>query len=70
MLGSDVDAIVKASRDQVLVFAQDMVTGKGRAGARVLVAGTAIFREGGSVAEAVRRLRASYANVISTERRD
>src|SRR5262249_10229834 len=29
--------IVKTSREQVLVFAQDMKTGKGRAGARVLV---------------------------------
>ena len=38
VLGSDLDAIVKASREQVLVFAQDMKTGKGRAGARVLVA--------------------------------
>ena len=38
VLGSDLDAIVKTSRDQVLVFAQDMKTGQGRAGARVLVA--------------------------------
>ncbi len=38
VLGSDVDAIVKASRQQVLVFAQDMKTGKGREGARVLIA--------------------------------
>jgi TolA-binding protein len=38
VLGSDLDAIVKASREQLLVFAQDMKTGKGRAGARVLVA--------------------------------
>ena len=43
MIGSDLDAIVKTSRDQVLVFAQDMKTGRGRAGARVLVA------DGGSV---------------------
>ena len=32
VLGSDLDAIVKTSRDQLLVFAQDMKTGKGRAG--------------------------------------
>ncbi len=38
VVGSDLDAIVKTSREQVLVFAQDMKTGKGRAGARVLVA--------------------------------
>ena len=38
VIGSDLDAIVKTSRDQILVFAQDMKTGKGRAGARVLVA--------------------------------
>ena len=37
VLGSDVDAIVKTSREQLLVFAQDMKTGKGRSGARVLV---------------------------------
>jgi hypothetical protein len=37
VLGSDLDAIVKASREQVLVFAQDMKTGKGRPGARVLI---------------------------------
>ncbi len=37
VLGSDLDAIVKTSREQVLVFAQDMKTGKGRPGARVLV---------------------------------
>ncbi|MDX2036423.1 MAG: MG2 domain-containing protein [Isosphaeraceae bacterium] len=37
VVGSDVEAIVKASREQVLVFAQDMKTGKGRPNARVLV---------------------------------
>jgi alpha-2-macroglobulin len=37
VLGSDLDAIVKTSRDQILVFAQDMKTGQGRPGARVLV---------------------------------
>jgi len=37
VVGSDLDAIVKVSREQVLVFAQDMKTGKGRKGARVLV---------------------------------
>ena len=43
VIGSDLDAIVKTSRDQILVFAQDMKTGRGRAGARVLVA------EGGQI---------------------
>jgi len=38
VMGSDLDAIVKVSRDQILVFAQDMKTGQGRKGARVLVA--------------------------------
>ena len=38
VIGSDVDAIVKSSRDQILVFAEDMKTGRGRPGARVLVA--------------------------------
>jgi alpha-2-macroglobulin len=38
VVGSDLDAIVKTSREQLLVFAQDMKTGQGRAGARVLVA--------------------------------
>ncbi len=36
VLGGDLDAIVKTGREQVLVFAQDMKTGRGRAGARVL----------------------------------
>ncbi len=43
VIGSDLDAIVKTSRDQLLVFAQDMKTGKGRAGARMLVS------EGGQI---------------------
>ena len=38
VIGSDLDAIVKTSQDQILIFAQDMKTGKGRSGARVLVA--------------------------------
>jgi len=38
VIGSDVDAIVKSSRDQILVFIQDMKSGRGRNGARVLVA--------------------------------
>jgi hypothetical protein len=38
VIGSDLDAIVKVSKDQLLVFAQDMKTGQGRAGARVLIA--------------------------------
>ena len=38
VVGSDLDAIVKTSRDQLLVFAQDMTNGSGRAGTRVLVA--------------------------------
>jgi TolA-binding protein len=39
VLGSDLDVIVKASREQLLVFAQDMKTGKGRHRARVLLVG-------------------------------
>ena len=38
VVGSDLDAIIKTSREQVLVFAQDMKTGQGRKGARVLIA--------------------------------
>ena len=38
LIGSDLDAIVRSSRDQILLFAQDMKSGNGRAGARVLVA--------------------------------
>ncbi len=46
VVGSDLDAIVKVSREQVLVFAQDMKTGKGRKGAKVLVAdGSGIILE-------------------------
>ncbi|HEY2157361.1 MAG TPA: tetratricopeptide repeat protein, partial [Isosphaeraceae bacterium] len=54
VLGSDVDAIVKASRDQLLVFAQDMKTGKGRPRARVLVAdGSGVFLEKTTVDDGV-----------------
>ncbi len=46
VLGSDIDAIVKVSREQLLVFAQDMKTGKGRPNARVLVSdGSSIILE-------------------------
>ena len=38
VIGSDLDAIVKVSQDQILVFAEDMKTGQGRKGARILVA--------------------------------
>ncbi len=38
VIGSDLEAIVKVSNQQLLVFAQDMKTGKGRKGARVLIA--------------------------------
>ena len=38
VLGSDLDAIVKTSREQLLVYAQDMKTGAGRPNARILVA--------------------------------
>ena len=37
VLCSDIDAIVKTSREQLLVYVQDMKTGKGRGNARVLV---------------------------------
>jgi len=37
VLRSDLEAVVKASREQFLVFVQDMRTGRGRAGARVLL---------------------------------
>ena len=54
VLGSDVDAIVKASQTQFLVFAQDMKTGRGRAGARVIVAqGNEIVLEGTTGADGV-----------------
>ncbi len=43
VLASDLETIVKTSREQMLIFAQDMKTGKGRPGARVLVT------DGGSV---------------------
>lgn len=37
VLGSDLDAVVKTSSRQILVLAQDMKSGQGRPGARVLV---------------------------------
>ncbi|WP_406697489.1 MG2 domain-containing protein [Singulisphaera sp. Ch08] len=39
VIGSDIEAITKISPEQILVFAQDVTTGKGRAGARVLIVG-------------------------------
>ncbi len=48
VLGSDLEAIVKTSREQLLVFAQDMKTGRGRPGARVLVADGQPDRPGGA----------------------
>jgi len=54
VLGSDLDAIVKVSRDQLLVFAQDMKAGTGRAGARVLVAdGSGVVLEAKTGADGV-----------------
>ena len=54
VIGSDLDAIVKSSRDQILVFAQDMKTGQGRPGARVLVAdGGQVVLEGVTGADGV-----------------
>ncbi len=47
VLSGDLDAIVKVSRDQILTFVQDMKTGRGRAGARVLVSdGNTVLFEG------------------------
>ena len=54
VIGSDLDAIVKTSQDQILIFTQDMKTGKGRPGARVLVAdGGSVVLEGVTGADGV-----------------
>ncbi|HEX4753996.1 MAG TPA: MG2 domain-containing protein, partial [Solirubrobacterales bacterium] len=54
VVGSDVDAILKTSREQLLVYAQDMKTGKGRANARVLVSdGSKVIVEGKTGADGV-----------------
>ncbi len=54
VLGSDLDAIVKASRDQLVVFAQDMKTGQGRPKARVIVSdGSGVIFEGATGADGV-----------------
>ncbi len=46
VLQSDLDVIVKSSRDQVFVFAQNMITGKPWPGARLLLSdGTAVCME-------------------------
>ena len=37
VLRGDLEAVVKSSREQTLVFVQDMKTGRGRKGARVLL---------------------------------
>lgn len=47
VLASDIDAIFKVSKDQLLAFVQDMKTGLGRPGARVLVSdGASIILDG------------------------
>ena len=47
VVASDVEALVKASRGQLLVYAQDMTTGVGRPNARVLVSdGKQVILEG------------------------
>ena len=47
VIRSDIEAITKTSRHQVLVFAQDMLKGEGLAGAKVLVSdGTKVIVEG------------------------
>ncbi len=54
VLSSDIDVIVKTSRDQLLVFAQDMKTGLGRPNARVLVAqGDEVILEAATGADGV-----------------
>jgi tetratricopeptide (TPR) repeat protein len=54
VIGSDLDAIVKTSREQVLIFAQDMKTGRGRPGARVLISdGAAIVLDARTGADGV-----------------
>ncbi len=54
VLGSDVDAIVKVSRDQLLLFAQDMKTGEGRPNARILVSdGEKVVLDGTTGADGV-----------------
>ncbi len=47
VLGSDLDALATISRDQALLFAQDIKTGKGRPNARILIADdSGVFAEG------------------------
>jgi outer membrane protein assembly factor BamD (BamD/ComL family) len=54
VIGSDVDAIVKTSRDQLLVYVQEMNKGEARPGARVLVSdGSNVFVEDKTGADGV-----------------
>jgi tetratricopeptide (TPR) repeat protein len=54
VLGTDIDAIFKTSQAQLLVFVQDMKTGNGRAGARVLVSeGDAVILDAKTGADGV-----------------
>lgn len=51
---SDLDVIVKGSRDEVFVFAENMRTGEPWAGARLLISnGSAVFAEGETGADGV-----------------
>lgn len=56
VLQSDLDVIVKSSRNEVFVYAQNMRTGKPWVGARVLVSnGSEVFAEGTTAADGVFR---------------
>ncbi|MCE9604297.1 MAG: tetratricopeptide repeat protein [Planctomycetia bacterium] len=59
VIRSDLDMIVKSSRDEVFVFAENMLTGKPWQGARVLVSnGTEVVAEGTTAADGT--FRGSY----------
>jgi TolA-binding protein len=65
VIRSDLDMIVKSSRDEVFVFAENMVTGKPWSGARILVSnGTEVVAEGTTAADGT--FRGSYKELAAS----
>ena len=65
VIRSDLDMIVKSSRDEVFVFAQNMISGKPWNGARILVSnGTEVIAEGTTAADGT--FRGSYKELAAS----
>lgn len=66
VIRSDLDMVVKSSRDEVFVFAENMLTGKPWQGARVLISnGKEVVAEGTTAADGI--FRGSYSQLKNAE---